>query len=703
LNSDACRDFTIVHKMNYKIFWLNVSKCCTQELILEKMHRLKVLLQADDLDIKYNTYSGNTKNEIIHMRNYLRKILEQPEFRQCLIVLTDVQDEQITKAFDLNCKMFITTRHIEKLEYIPKEAKTTIDIEKGFAQHESLELFSRDLIEKLPDDMKEYIEKFHGVCKGHPFIMNIIAKTFQISMTEKTRRERCEKWVNILVNYDLKDRDIQIRMPMEESLKFLDLHEQICYKKMSIFSDNADIPYDVLGKIWDTEDVTTERIVSKLKNYSLIEKSSKEENSSACSLHYLHYHFLKQYVLESEQQQFHRHLIDKYEVQRIIRERRELDLDFPNDNYFHYYIPYHLVGAKMEELFDLYFDFGFLEQKMRFTKLPNTVGDLRRFEKQITRDDQTRRSFLDELIDFLTNSEQLIFKSNDVNLLQCALTSSGSVKKSAEDQILQYQNRVWMNDSDHGNNHTQIVQLGVNSHPQLVRFVRPNDNLVCLISLHDNNILLHDISQDYLDDPILYKNELPSTITDMQVFRNQAFLTLNDMGKLCIYTLKNNPKRRDSVSGPNLLKSQNDKIIQRIENVSNKITCFNVFEVFEDSAQPQIDLIVGTIQGVIKFYHWKANKFEENKSLTIDTKFNGLFRMAHVLNEYVMLLNSAGEVRFRNLINSGPLGSTSEWNRLESPINLHQGTCIHTKLPVCACRSRKSCKSPTKSTEDALR
>jgi WD40 repeat protein len=660
------------------------------------MHRLKVLLQADDLDIKYNTYSGNTKNEIIHMRNYLRKILEQPEFQQCLIVLTDIQDEQITKAFDLNCKMFITTRHIEKLDYIPKERKTTINIDNGFELHESLELFA--LNDKVPDDMKEFIGQFHSLCKGHPFIMSIIAKTFKIlKISEKTRRERCEKWINNLVNYDLKDEDIQSRMPMEESLKFLTPHEQICYKKMSIFPDNSDIPFSVLGRIWDTEDDATERIVSKLLNYSLIEKSSKDETESACSLHYLHFHFLKQYVSESEQQQFHRHLIDKYELQKILRERRELDLDFPNDDYFHYYIPYHLVGAKMEDYFDLYFDFGFLEQKMRFTKLPNTVGDLIRFKKQITRNEPNRESLLNELTFFLAKSEQLIFKSDDVNLLQCALTSSGVVQKEAQAQAEKYRNRVWMEDLNHEENQTQIVQLSASSQPQLVRFVKPNENLVCLISLQDNNILLHDISQDYIDDPILYCNELPSTITDMKVFRNHAFLTLNDVGKLSVYTLKHNMNRR--LSRPILHFSQNDNIIQRIDNAANKITCFNVFEIIEDSAQPQTDLIVGTVQGIIKFYHWKSSKFEEDKRQMIKTQFNGLFRMAHVYNDYVMLLNNVGEVRFVDLINSGTLGTNCMWNRLDSPINLHQGTCIHTKRPVTLCVSRKKVVQVTHQTQ----
>lgn len=686
---DACRDYAVISRMNYKIYWLNVSKCCSQELVLEKMHRLKVLLQADDLDIKYNTYSGNTKNEIIHMRNYLRKILEQPGFRQCLIVLTDVQDENIVKAFDLNCKMFITTRHIEKLEFIAQNNKITIDIEQGFTFDESVELFAKALNEQIPTFMQPFIKQFYDICNGHPFIISLIAKTFQnFQENEKERRARCDRWLKNLSEYKLSDKDNQIKMSVEESLKFLSVFHRNCYKKMVVFSDNTDIPFNVLELMWDTDSHQTEEIVLKFHKYSLIEKPISEDNNKACSLHYLHFHFLKQYVSVGEQRNFHGHLVNKYEVRKIFLERKELDLDFRDDNYFHYFIPYHLVGAGMEDLFELYLDFGFLEQKMRITKLPNTVGDLIRFENEIAQGNAARSEFINELKDFLTNTEQMIFKSDDVNLLQCALTSSGLVQKEAQKQMQRFTDRVWMNDVNHGDNQTQIVQLAGASHPQLVRFVKPNDNLVCLISLQDSNILLQDISPDYPDDPILYPKELAnhSKIIDMQIFRNQAFLTLNDNGKLFVYTLKNSLSRRASgpsrVSNSRLFDSQKDKLIQRIEDrTTDKFSCFNVFE-----SHLEIDLIVGTTSGIIKFYQWKANKFTETQ-VPIITKFKDLFRMAHILDQYLMLINKQGNVKFINLVNSGEMGTLQLWNSLESPVNLHQGVCFGTKRPVTVCVS----------------
>lgn len=59
-------------------------------------------------------------------------------------------------------------------------------------------------------------------------------------------------------------------------------------------------------------------------------------------------------------------------------------IQFPHDAYFHFYIAYHFKEANMIEMFPkLFLDFGFLEQKLRATGLPNTLGDLKIFEKEI--------------------------------------------------------------------------------------------------------------------------------------------------------------------------------------------------------------------------------------------------------------------------------------------------------------------------------
>jgi WD40 repeat protein len=671
--------------VNFKIFWLNVSKCCTQELILEKLHRLSAMMQADeDVDIKYSTYSSNTKNQIVHFRNHLRKVLELPKFRECLIVLIGVQDENILKAFDLPCKFLMTTKHIERFDFIPEEQKKVIEINSGFTKEESYELFAKAVkAQKLPEDMTTHVNDFHSRCDGHPFILSVIAKSFQNfndSERENEREKRAESWISSLDKYVLHDFKEKITMSMIESMRFLKEENQERYKMMVIFTDNRDIPYKVLEKLWGLSPQQTETMILKLFKYSLIEAHVNEQNEKACSLHYIHYHFLLENVPKEKQKEYHEQLISKYEVERVLSERKNLNLEFPKDEYFHYFIPYHWEGADRKDLFKLYLDFEFLEQKIRYTRLTNTLGDLIRFADLISDGKQYLDDYLEELMFFLCNSVQQIFESSAVNLLQLALNSSGVVQAEAKNQIKRFPDRVWMRDIDHGEQ-TQIVQISSNSQQQIVRFVRPNNNLFCLISLRDHNILLQQIIRDYHDGAQLYQNDTSFKIIELQGFNNNTFLALTEDGKISVYSMKNVPTRRNSLPLTIFVRTSThqENFIQRI---SEDITCFVV-----TNNNTQADLIVGSSQGKIKFYSWKNHKFEENKAMSIKSKVQNLHRLAKIEleNEYLMLINRSGGISFIDLRNSSEMGATKEWKQLESPINLHQGKCSLTKRPITLC------------------
>lgn len=665
--------------MNFKIYWLNASKCSSFEAVLSKLQRLKVLMQTDNIDIKYSAQvSTSTKNEIINLRNHLRTILEQPEYKDCLIVLTDVQDEKIVNAFDLNCKILITTRHSE---WITNQEKIDIDI--GMTIDESTALFTKLFGNTLPSDMPQYVKQLHEKCDGHPFILSRIAMTFQ-NFEENVvgRTERCKTWLQKLTEYNFKDNSNQINMSIEESIKFLSkkyTNYYGYYKMLVIFTDNLSIPINVLGKLWGTDSHETENLVITLHKYSLIEKPIVEDNDKSVSLHYLHFKYLREVVPKREQREFHRQLIKSYDLENIYRNRTELELDLPSDNYFYFYIGSHLHGAEMHDLFAIYHDFGFLEQKIRASKLPNTLGDLTTYAHSITNNDVEKLQLNEELLLFLPSVEDFIVKSSDVSLLQYALTSQGRVKLEAEKQSKKYNDRVWMNDINHGDN-PQIIVLQEGFQPQIVRFAKP-DNLV-LISLQNNNILLHDIALHYSNNPVLYQNELPSssTITDMQVFKHEAFLTLNENGKLMVHKIKENYDRRPTVPQKKITtKPQAEKHLQRIEYQSDKITCFNVV----DPSVNNTDLIIGSDKGEIRFYKWHNHKFEDQKN-SIKTKFEHLFRMAHI-NDYIMLLNKNGDMKFFNLKNSQSLLKNIPPKELKSPINLHQGICKHTNKFITVC------------------
>jgi APAF-1 helical domain len=132
----------------------------------------------------------------------------------------------------------------------------------------------------------------------------------------------------------------------------------------------------------------------------------------------------------------------------ILSNRNEYEFNnFSDDRYIYFNIGYHLKAAGRTELFPLlYLDFGFLEQKLRITGLPNTLGDFKTYKHEIFGAHLEQEEFRTELLEFLPDVEEFLFKSKDTCLLQYALTRSGLLREEAFKQAAMYPNRLWMED-----------------------------------------------------------------------------------------------------------------------------------------------------------------------------------------------------------------------------------------------------------------
>lgn len=107
---DACCSYEVMHKMRGKIFWINCSKCKTPDKILQQLERLAIL--TNQIDHTTMTNYKDIQNKIVMLNEKLRQVLEKNDVLQdSLVVLIGVQNHETLKAFDLNCKVLITTRN----------------------------------------------------------------------------------------------------------------------------------------------------------------------------------------------------------------------------------------------------------------------------------------------------------------------------------------------------------------------------------------------------------------------------------------------------------------------------------------------------------------------------------------------------------------------------------------------------------------
>lgn len=74
-----------------------------------------------------------------------------------------------------------------------------------------------------------------------------------------------------------------------------------------------------------------------------------------------------------------------YSINEALIDRKDPTItNLPDDDYFYFYIGYHLKESNILNLFPiLYLDYGFLETKLRITGLPSTLEDLSVYRHEI--------------------------------------------------------------------------------------------------------------------------------------------------------------------------------------------------------------------------------------------------------------------------------------------------------------------------------
>jgi apoptotic protease-activating factor len=92
-------------------------------------------------------------------------------------VLDDVWRSEVIRAFDVGCRIVVTTRDINVM-FVDQARFSVIKVDEGFTEDESLELFSKVLnIDKtgLPHQAKSV----HTECKGSPMVISLISSLLQ--------------------------------------------------------------------------------------------------------------------------------------------------------------------------------------------------------------------------------------------------------------------------------------------------------------------------------------------------------------------------------------------------------------------------------------------------------------------------------------------------------------------------------------------
>ncbi|KAJ2951191.1 hypothetical protein O0L34_g5583 [Tuta absoluta] len=427
----------ITTHFNGAVFWLNLDDTKTEDDIIAQQNKLYRKTSSIythnsymNSSISMSSIGSNADTQSLssydwtwqELRDKLKKQFSEPTLKEALLVLDDVKQKKCVEAFDIGCKILITTGDTDVVANFNPQI---IKIENNFTERETLEFFASCLdvnVNKLPRQAK----KLHEICKGSPFHITLLGA--QLAENKERLTDDPRAWNYYLNRLEKKEFFFLTRNnnnPMktiEVCINSLKSNILTLFKMLSVLPDNAKVSAKVLSKLWNKEVNEVESIMKQLRSKSLIiEFYDHEQRNYIYEIHDLIMNYLRTCTSEEDMKKLHGEFLKSYNYDSITK----APVDIVDDGYIAFYIGYHILNTRNTNqkwrLFNkLFLDLKFLGNKVRLAGPADVIDDLHKYENYIA-DDDFDREFLYSMRSYLSSHGSDLYRYPSTDLVQSVL------------------------------------------------------------------------------------------------------------------------------------------------------------------------------------------------------------------------------------------------------------------------------------------
>ncbi|XP_075886199.1 apoptotic protease-activating factor 1 isoform X2 [Nelusetta ayraudi] len=395
LAAEAVRHHSIIEEcFPGGIHWLSIGQLDKPDLLVKIQSLCFRLEQSLDF---HNLH--RPPNSLDEAKERLRFLMLR-RYPRALLILDDIWDNTVLKAFDIHCRILLTTRNRSLADCV-SGAKYEVEVESGLDEKKGLEILAL-YTETKPHSLPEEARCIVRECKGSPLVVSLIGALlrekpnrwgYYLRQLQQKQFKRIRK--SSSYDYDALDQ------AMAASIEVLPEEHRELYKDLTVLEKDIKIPAKILAILWDLELEEVEDILEEFANKSLL----FVDNHSKPFLYYLHDLQLDFLVEQNRTQLESLHAKVVHQYQQHYREGPPTSGD-EECLYWIRFLTYHMAKAKLsQELYSLMFSLDWVNIKAQIMGPAHLISDYVEYGYILDKENSDVRSQFQEFLSL--NGHQL--------------------------------------------------------------------------------------------------------------------------------------------------------------------------------------------------------------------------------------------------------------------------------------------------------
>ncbi|KAM4615545.1 apoptotic protease-activating factor 1 isoform 1-T2 [Polymixia lowei] len=292
------------------------------------------------------------------------------KYPRSLLILDDIWDSAVLKAFDIQCRILLTTRDRSLADSV-SGGKHEVAVESGLDEDKALEILSlyvNNKVQKLPEQARSIVRE----CKGSPLVVSLIGAllrefpdrwSYYLRQLQQKQFKRIRK--SSSYDYDALDQ------AMAASIQVLPDEHRELYRDLTVLEKDVKVPAKVLSVLWNLEPEEVEDVLQEFVNKSLLFRDC-HHRPYLYYLHDLQLDFLAEQN-RSQLESLHTKVVRQY--QQCYKEGPPTSGD-EECLYWFRFLTYHMAKANLsQELYSLMFSLDWVRTKAQMMGPAHLIND----------------------------------------------------------------------------------------------------------------------------------------------------------------------------------------------------------------------------------------------------------------------------------------------------------------------------------------